>query len=302
MPLASGPLHKMADEELFTIDLTGDDKGGLLKTLIHHLNCPVVRQRVKTKKPLISTLILSQRSAVPAIYSRVGQDKKKDPITRAEKERLLRIGKRKRVGQSNALVDPTEVGRGSALLEPTEAVKKSGTYDVWMDVDDERDSGNEFDSIMQTKAVKVRSVILLTIVLTALQPRTQPLRDLIFAPAIPSPHQGASYNPPVDAYKELLNDAVQVEQKKDVEAKKYEDIKATMESARRPVHGYEVPVAEGMIIDVPGDDQSQDEADVQEESMAPNKVARRKTQQQRRKALRVLEEVSPLSSTPTYSS
>jgi nucleolar protein 53 len=118
------------------------------------------------------------------------------------------------------------------------------------------------------------------------------MRDLISAPAISSPHQGSSYNPSIDAYKELLHDAVKIEEKKEAEAKKYEAIKATMDSARRPNHGYDVPVAEGMIIDIPGDDASQEEADVQEESIAPNKVTRRKTQQQRRKALRVLEEVS----------
>jgi nucleolar protein 53 len=118
------------------------------------------------------------------------------------------------------------------------------------------------------------------------------MRDLISAPAISSPHQGASYNPPIDAYKELLHDAVKIEEKKEAEAKKYEAIKATMDSARRTVHGYDVPVAEGMIIDIPGDDASQEEADLQAESVVPNKVTRRKTQQQRRKALRVLEEVS----------
>lgn len=84
---------------------------------------------------------------------------------------------------------------------------------------------------------------------------------------------------------------VKIEEKKEAEAKKYEAIKATMDSARRTIYGYDVPVAEGMIIDVPGEDGGQEEAGVQEESMVPNKVARRKTQQQRRKALRVLEEV-----------
>lgn len=122
------------------------------------------------------------------------------------------------------------------------------------------------------------------------------MRDLISAPAIPSPHQGVSYNPPIDAYKELLDEAIKVEEKKEAEAKKYEAIKSTMDSARRPVYGYEVPVAEGMIIDVPEDEADPEESELQQESMVPNKVARRKTQQQRRKAQRVLEEVCSLKS------
>ncbi|KIM25029.1 hypothetical protein M408DRAFT_331493 [Serendipita vermifera MAFF 305830] len=258
--VTGGPVQKMADEELFTIDLTGDDK---------------VRQRVKTKKPLTSTMILSQRSAVPAVYSKVGPEKKKNNVTRAEKERLLRIGKRKRTGALNVAVDPTEVGSGSALLEPTEAVKKSGTYDVWMDVDDEPGSDDGFKPAVKQKTIKLR---------------TQPMRDLISVPAISFPHQGTSYNPPIDAYKDLLQDAVKVEEKKEAEAKKYEDIKIIMDSARPTVHGDEVPTVEGMIVDIPGDDVDQDEPEVQQDSLVPNKAARRKTQQQRRKARRLLDE------------
>jgi len=118
-----------------------------------------------------------------------------------------------------------------------------------------------------------------------------PLRDLITAPAVSSPHQGTSYNPPIDAYKELLRDAIEMEEKKEVEAKKYDAIKATMDSARRTIHGYDVPVAEGMILDVPGDEIGQKEAEPQEEFTVPHKVPERKTRQQRQRALRVLEEV-----------
>lgn len=94
----------------------------------------LVRQNVKTKKPLTATMILSQRSAVPPVFSRPNPARR---ITKEEKERLLRIGKRKRTGPFNAVVDPTQLGHGSAILEPSEAVKKSGTYDVWMSQDDE---------------------------------------------------------------------------------------------------------------------------------------------------------------------
>ena len=58
-------------------------------------------------------------------------EKSLSKISREEKGRLLRMGKRNVKGPFNALVDPTQLGAGSAMLEPTEAVKKSGTYDVW---------------------------------------------------------------------------------------------------------------------------------------------------------------------------
>lgn len=82
-------------------------------------------------------MILAQRSAVPAVSSRAAHGSKpKSNLTREEKEKLLRIGKRKRTDLFNAQIDTTQLGQGSALLEPSAAVKKSGTYDVWMDVDE----------------------------------------------------------------------------------------------------------------------------------------------------------------------
>jgi nucleolar protein 53 len=78
-------------------------------------------------------LILAQRSAVSAVSLKAPQTRKKDRITKEEKERLLRIGKRKRSGPFNTATDTKEIGNGSALLEPSEAVKQAGTYDVWME-------------------------------------------------------------------------------------------------------------------------------------------------------------------------
>jgi nucleolar protein 53 len=90
------------------------------------------------------------------VYSRPVHERKKNSVMKAEKERLLRIGKRKRTGPSNSAIDPSEIGKGSALLEASEAVKQSGTYDVWMDAAGDRSSVDEFDAIVQTKPVKVR--------------------------------------------------------------------------------------------------------------------------------------------------
>lgn len=78
----------------------------------------------------MSSKIISQRSAVPAVISRATKPSK-HRLTPVDKERLLRIAKKPRKGPFNAIMDPTEFGAGSAAIEVTDAVKKSGTHDLW---------------------------------------------------------------------------------------------------------------------------------------------------------------------------
>lgn len=66
-----------------------------------------------------------QRSVVPAVVSRATK------ISRADKERLLRIAKRPRKGPFNAIMDPTEFGAGSAPVDVSHAVIHSGGRDLW---------------------------------------------------------------------------------------------------------------------------------------------------------------------------
>ena len=91
-----------------------------------------------SERVLTSTKILSQRSAVPAVFSRGPsssatklEKRKASAVTHDEKGRLLRMGKRLKRGPFGAFVDPNQVGEGSAMLELSEAAKKAGTYDVW---------------------------------------------------------------------------------------------------------------------------------------------------------------------------
>lgn len=79
----------------------------------------------------MSSKILAQRSAVASLYSRRSKQPPTTKLTREEKSRLLRMGKRKVKGPFNSHVDTTQLGAGSAILEPSEAVKASGKYDVW---------------------------------------------------------------------------------------------------------------------------------------------------------------------------
>ena len=127
-------LHNQRDKDLFTVDVTGDEGGEFLVTL---LNCArraddrdAARRRLPkfSKAQLTATKILSQRSAVPAVSSRVT---KKPPVSYQQKGKLLQITRRPRRGPFNAIIDPTEVGAGSAPIDVSEAVKKSGKYNIW---------------------------------------------------------------------------------------------------------------------------------------------------------------------------
>jgi nucleolar protein 53 len=110
--------------------------------LQHHASLPhephdhlIVRKALPKFNPksLTSVRMLAQRSAVPAVSSRAApvSAPSKRKLSYAEKERLLRVGKRARRGPLDSYQDETEFGKGSALLEVSEAAKQSGKYDVW---------------------------------------------------------------------------------------------------------------------------------------------------------------------------
>ncbi|OCH90470.1 tumor suppressor protein Gltscr2 [Obba rivulosa] len=240
--ITGSTVQKKTDEELFQIDVKGDEN---------------VRRSLPKFSPsqLTSAKILAQRSAVPAIVSRLTcSNHGKRKLTHEEKERLLRIGKRPRKGPFNAVMDPTEFGAGSAMLDVTEAVKQSGTYDVW---------GTEVPDAGKVK------------------PKTASLRKKIAVPAVPSPHEGTSYNPPVISHQELLRTAVEIEERRQKDAEELEQLHAKHEQVRNlqyePSGG-----AAGMAVDEVREDEKGEENT--EEVRLPKKMPERKTKQERKKA------------------
>ncbi|KAH9929103.1 P60-like protein [Epithele typhae] len=205
-----------------------------------------------SERVLTSTKILAQRSAVPAVLSRAGGGagtKRKPALSHDDKTRLLRVGKRLRRGPS---------GR-SALLELSEAASHAGSYDVWAGA--------------APGAVSA--------------PQTDPLRAHIAVPAVPAPHEGTSYNPPVTAHQELLRTAHEAEEEKLKGVEKLENFKATMEQARWVAAGEATVgtvqgVASGMKVAEVVDEA--DEADGPQEALPAKKMPERKTKQQRKKA------------------
>ncbi|EJD51887.1 P60-like protein [Auricularia subglabra TFB-10046 SS5] len=249
--VVGAPLQKKADDELFQVDVHGDDK-----------------IRAKTKRfdmsQLKSAKILAQRSAVPAVVSRV---------TSKDKARLLKIGKRKRqdaLEAHDALHG--ELGAGSAPLEPTAAVKRSGKYDVWSTPDDEdaMDVDEFIEPLVKKRKVKVPDSLL-------------PHKSVEIAPII-TPHEGMSYNPPVASHTELLRQAVEVEEKRVKESAKYDGVQSVIAARRQADDGVDYT---GMLLDVPTGDEPEPQETELEIVPVSTKPPRRKTMAQRRKAVRL---------------
>ena len=276
-------LHNQPDKDLFTVDVTGDDGGEslLARPSVRQprlIFWDAVRRRLPkfSKAQLTSTKILSQRSAVPAVSSRAA---KKSAIDYRQKGRMLRIARRTRRGPFNAVMDPTEFGAGSAPIDVSEAVKKSGKYDIWegdIEALDAKVRRTVNVCNPETEASKNRIKV----------PSTSHPRSMIELPAISTPHQGASYNPPVEAYQDLLRSAHEIEEAVTKNAGKGRDVHERMTQARHVGHITEEGLPPGMTL-------HEVDAEGEEETATPlvKPPPPRKTKKQRRKFQRALEEV-----------
>ncbi|CAL1709723.1 unnamed protein product [Somion occarium] len=252
--ITGSALHKKKDEDLFQIDVTGDE------TVRRHL------PKFSTSQ-LTSAKILAQRSAVPAVVSRTtSSSTHKRKLTHEEKDRLLRMGKRMRKGPFNGVIDPTEMGAGSALLEVSEAVKASGGYDVWGTADE---SEPDFSGVVPGKMPAVKA------------PVVPHPRKHITVPAVPAPHEGTSYNPPVTSHQSLLLTAHEIEAKRVKEAEEMRQVRDKVEEARK------VAQQEGGVLGMKLDEsreQEDAEVDGEDKTRPTKKIPERKTKQERIKA------------------
>ncbi|KIM57684.1 hypothetical protein SCLCIDRAFT_1219170 [Scleroderma citrinum Foug A] len=248
-------LQKQPDDQLFVIDTKGDEE--LRKSLPRF-----------SKDQLMSSKIISQRSAVPAVISRATKPSKHG-LTPADKERLLRIAKKPRKGPFNAIMDPTEFGAGSAAIDVTDAVKKGGTHDLWTpSVEESLPDGLE--------AVRKRTIK---------KPETSHLRDAIDVPAVPVPPQGASYNPPVQAHEQLLLEAYQIEKRKQDEVDRLAEYRKQIDGAQRISLGH---IADGVPPGMTVDEivENVDEPVPTDNVVVPPRASARKTKQQRARILK----------------
>ena len=116
---------------------------------------------------------------------------------------------------------------------------------------------------------------------------------MINVPAIVEPHQGTSYNPPVDAHQELLLKAAAVEEKRLKSVEKLAAVKAKIDA--QGTDGLNDFGAAGMTVAAQTDsenarEEEAEEGDDQALSLS-RKFANRKTKAQKNKAARVIAEV-----------
>jgi nucleolar protein 53 len=181
-------------------------------------------------------------------------------------------------------MDPSEYTSGEGTVELSAAVKESGSYDPWSAEANEDDM--EVDLGLETvKPKKVKP------------PTTSKPKDTIEVAAVVEPHQGTSYNPPVEAHTELIYKAAEIEKRKLEELERMAETKKKMDSAKMDTDDvYETGVPAGMTVDVPaaedGDEEEQEEGGDQPVKKQPKP----KTKQQRQKAVKLLAEVRLLSS------
>ncbi|KAJ7484552.1 hypothetical protein FB451DRAFT_87371 [Mycena latifolia] len=250
-------LHKQADDQLFVIDVKGDDK---------------IRSALPKFKSseLTSTKILAQRSAVPAVVSRTTSKKRKSPLSTEDKTRLLRISKRPRRGPFNSVMDPTEFGAGSASLELSEAVKSSGAYDPWAPVAEAEEVKTGLE-IVQPK--KSRSLYMAIPATKSKYPQSlSPIKALRTTPC--GCARGAD------------TEGVRIEEKRVEKAAKLAETKAKFEQAKLDAEEVTLGVPPGMKVDdVVMDEEDGDPAGVEE---IPKIMPPRKTKAQRNKAAKVL--------------
>ncbi|KAH6877431.1 ribosome biogenesis protein Nop53/GLTSCR2 [Coprinopsis sp. MPI-PUGE-AT-0042] len=219
------------------------------------------------KSQLTSAKILAQRSA------------RKANVSREDKERLLRIAKRPRKGPFNSVQDTSEFQSGEGTVGLSEAVKASGSYDAWV----EEPEVVLPDGLETVHKKKVKAPVL-----------AKP-RDQIDVPAVLEPHQGTSYNPPVEAHQELLVKAAEIEAKKVAELEKMAETKKKMEAAKLREDGYDWTLPPGMQLDRISQVSSDDDEEGGEAVVPRAKQSKMKTQAQKNRAARVAAEQRALS-------
>ncbi|KIK91165.1 hypothetical protein PAXRUDRAFT_643726 [Paxillus rubicundulus Ve08.2h10] len=241
-------LQKQTDDQLFVVDTKGDEQ--VRRCLPRY-----------SRSQLTATKILSQRSAVPAVISRATKPPQ-PKISRADKDRLLRIARRPRRGPFNAVMDPTEFGAGSAAIDVSHAVKASGGHDLWARSAEEIIA----DGLETVQKPNIK------------KPDLGHPRDMIDVPAVSVPHQGASYNPPVLAHQELLMEAYKAEQRRQEESAKLAAFRKKIEQARAfAANDVTEGVPGGMVVD----EINEEEALTTVDMVVSTKRPARKTKQQR---------------------
>lgn len=260
-------------DQMFTIDTTGDE---------------MVAKRIKKPRTLRSLEILQKRSAVPALTSKpvhAASKPYKPKVTTADKERLLRIARKGQVGADGS-------GMGSAIVAKQ---NQEDLRDVWT----ERELEAERLAALKGKWEENLKEMPLPNVPTTLQQQRQVQSATAQTKSVPIPNAGTSYNPRLEAHQALIDEAVRQEVetlRKEQEAQdKVERYKKVLENRREMAKINGTELSGGMLV-ASGDPEVMAESagleieDVEFEVSQASKMTKRKTQADRNKAKRRIEE------------
>ncbi|WWC57586.1 uncharacterized protein I303_100118 [Kwoniella dejecticola CBS 10117] len=265
--VTGGPIAQKSNNDLFTIDVTGDIEVG--------------KRARRAHKPLRSLAILNERSAVPSLTSKPSSSsssssnkKHKTHISSAEKERLRRIARK-------STTHPDEITSSADMR----VVDPSQSRDVWTEEEQEEQvkvKGGFGEETIIKKQIKVPVTL-------------QKQRDIFLNSQVENgihleiPSGGVSYNPTLESHQQLINEALNEEQellrREEEAAKRVEELGGVVEARRDNWKPSEF--AEGMQVG-PGEVEGESSDDEEEEGgeVISKKPSKRKTTAQRNKALR----------------
>ncbi|CEP11297.1 hypothetical protein [Parasitella parasitica] len=246
-----GKADDLKDEDLFTIDTTGDTD---------------VKRKLAKEKTLRVDEILDQRSAVPAIKSKKNAFKKPEMTDKVISKHELKTLKRKI--DNNAPMAPKK--------KTKKAANPSTSYDLWDDTPVKEAPANDF---LPVKA-KLKAPKTITVKPTALE----------HIPAVATPEGGHSYNPSLEDHQQLLARANDAEERKIEILKKLQEQLSYREELMQLANELATSeiTADGKIVSLQADDE-EEENDGLGNPPADNKATKieRKTRQQRQKAYRL---------------
>lgn len=252
-------------------------------------------KRVKKPRTLRSLEILLQRSAVPALSSKAtappAPKTNKAKVSHADKERLRRIARKTQVGSDGQ-------GLGSAVI----SVRKTEPLrDVWTERESEAQrlanvKGKWEEVVEPQPAPKAPLTIEQQRQIHAYTAQTK---------SVPVPRDGQSYNPKLESHQTLLDAAIAQEialLKKETDAeKKLERYKQMIQNRRQVAQEDDADLINGMMV-AAGDPEALaeeiglevedigDGSDSNEMGNAFAKPTRRKTQAEKNKAKRRIEQ------------
>lgn len=154
--------------------------------------------------------------------------------------------------------------------------------------------------LVQRPKIKVSAsnsnlIFLVLIFIAAFQPPLSlELSKDIALPAVTLPHPGTSYNPLAESHQSLLRSAHEIELAREAEAEKWRAEKERLEALKRKrvdASEEEVGTYRGMVVDVPEEDDVEEELEESAVVVPVRKMPGRKTTSQRAKAARLLAEV-----------